>query len=183
MRKWVRVLEGVLWIFWRNAQSLSLPQAAKNIKIKNSIISILLSEGTWKLSAQATVFGSLERILDSPSGFLVGRWEINTPKAEPQDTEHLVKIQSFYQWNWLHYWISPLYNIIRPFISNLPFPVSLREDKRAATDLSSLYLLLTMRQHLEVPRQPTRVYLPDATDALRGSTLVHFKKWLLFILS
>lgn len=38
--------------------------------------------------------------------------------------------------------------------------------------------LLTMWQHLEMSGQPMRVYLPDATNALRGSTLVHLKKMI-----
>lgn len=113
---------------------------------------------------------SLERISHFPGGFLAGSGEINTPKAEPQVTERLVKIRIFYQWNWLHYWIYPLYNIIRQFISNIPLPALLREDTRAATDLSSLYPLL-MQQHLEMPGQPKKVYLPDAMNALRGSIL------------
>lgn len=71
-------------------------------------------------------------------------------------------------------------NITRQFISNIPLPALFREDEWAAKDLSSLYLLLTMQQHLEMPGQPLRVYLPDAMNALRGSTLVHFRKLITF---
>lgn len=36
-----------------------------------------------------------------------------------------------------------------------------------------IILLVTIQQHLEMPGQPMRVYLPDATK--RGSALVHLK--------
>lgn len=113
---------------------------------------------------------SLERILSFPGGFLAGRGEINTPRAE-----RLVTICIFYQWNGFYDPVYPLHSITRQFISNIPPPAWLREDTWAATDLFSLYPL-PMQQHLEMPGQPTRVYLPDATNTLRGSILTHEKK-------
>lgn len=168
------MLKGPVSIFWKNAKSLSLSQAAKK---KLIFCSQKVPGGFWPRQP------SLERISHFPGGFLAGSWEINTPKAEPQVTERLVKIHIFYQWNWLHYWIYPLYSIIRQFISNIPFPALLREDTYAATDLSSLCPLL-IQQHLEMPGQPKKVYLPDATNALRGTVLRvgnwHFKKMITF---
>lgn len=77
------------------------------------VISICSQKVSWGFQPRQP---SLERIFYFPSGFLAGRWEINTPKAEPQHTGNLVKIRTFYQWNWLCYWIYPSYNIIRQFI-------------------------------------------------------------------
>lgn len=131
-----------MWIFWKNVKSLSLsPKQPKKKKKRQkkkekSIISILFSEGTWRLSAQATIFGEN---LVLPQWIPSRKVRNKHPQAEPQYTENLIKIWIFYHWNRLHYWIYALYNIIRPFISNIPFPMLLREDKWVATDLSSFY--------------------------------------------
>lgn len=90
---------------------------------KKKIISILFSEGTWRLWAQATIFGEN---VTHPQWIASRKVRNKYPKAEPQHTRNLVKIRIFYQCNWLHYWIHPLYNIIRQFISNIPLPVLLR---------------------------------------------------------
>lgn len=166
--------ESWVCVCWRDLCEYSKRMLSLSPTSSQKIISILFSEGIWRLSAQATIFGEN---LTLPQWIPSRKVRNKHPQPKPQYAENLIKICIFYQWNWLHYWIYPSYNIVRQFISNIPLPGLLRKDKWAATDLSSLYLLLTMQSHLEMPGQPMRVYLPDGMNALRGSTLVHLNKW------
>lgn len=129
-----------MWIFWKNVKSLSLspkqPKKKKEKKKKNQSLVFCSPKVPGGFQPRQP---SLERILYFPNGFLAGRWEINTLRLSPSTLRISLKYEFFYHWNRLHYWIYPLYNIIRPFISNIPFPMLLREDKWVATDLSSLY--------------------------------------------
>lgn len=136
MRKWV-CAGGTCEYNSERMLKVSLSQAAK--KKKNNNNNILFSEGTWRLSAQATIFG--ENLM--PPQWVPSRKVRNQhpPRLSHGSLSLSLKIRISYQWNRLHYWIYPLYSIIRQFISNTPLRALLREDTWAATDLFSLYPL------------------------------------------
>lgn len=72
-----------MWIFWKNVKSLSLsPKQPKKERKKKKNQSLVFCSPKVPGGFQPRQ-PSLERILYFPSGFLAGRWEINTLRLIP----------------------------------------------------------------------------------------------------